>query len=335
MQVCGESGYHGTMSKVVYCLVGPLLMSAATRQLLGCLIWALTEKSTRANVDEQPLVFCCQAQQGLMSGRRGGALLLLSLARGVGAACAITPDGAGHVDVPAGTTSIANSAYKDCTSLVSITFPASLQTVGDEAFKGASNLIVADLESTKVTSIGARAFSDCRLTTVKLPSTLQTTGRQVFWQCSRLLALDLSATSMVTIEPQWFAFAVLGRKDRPHSSGKFRVCSQTCCAHCCGDMLCRVDRCHKCSSLATLLLPPNLEVLDQMAFEHNHALTVVDLSSLTSLRIIGDRVGARCPKAPRPSLAPAAQQVGHSNTHAHAHAVACSRHPVRSAPPTA
>ena len=37
-------------------------------------------------------------------------ILLLSLVHGVGAACAITPDGSGHVVVPPGTVAIADAA---------------------------------------------------------------------------------------------------------------------------------------------------------------------------------------------------------------------------------
>ena len=58
----------------------------------------------------------------------GGALFLpraeaTTVGSGIsaGAVCSITPDTNGHVDIPAGTTSIANNAFRDCAALVSLT----------------------------------------------------------------------------------------------------------------------------------------------------------------------------------------------------------------------
>ena len=46
------------------------------------------------------------------------------------AGCAITPDGNGHVDIPSSWTTIGKWAFRECTSLTSITIPDNVTTIG-------------------------------------------------------------------------------------------------------------------------------------------------------------------------------------------------------------
>lgn len=75
---------------------------------------------------------------------------------------------------------IGESAFEGCTSLTSITIPASVSTIGDSAFKGCSKLKTATL-SKGVTEIGTKAFANCTsLTKVSVPSTVTKIGDQAF-----------------------------------------------------------------------------------------------------------------------------------------------------------
>ena len=68
-------------------------------------------------------------------------------------------------------TTVADKAFKDCTSLTSITIPDSVTTIGEESFfnTGITSIVVPD----SVTSIGYAAFQNCSsLTTVTLPDAL-------------------------------------------------------------------------------------------------------------------------------------------------------------------
>ena len=56
---------------------------------------------------------------------------LLGVLSAGGRNCAIAPDSAGHVDVPAGYTAIGEGAFEDCSSLVSIILPGTLTTIGE------------------------------------------------------------------------------------------------------------------------------------------------------------------------------------------------------------
>ena len=106
------------------------------------------------------------------------------------AACLITPDNVGHVDIPGGVTSIATSAFQSCTTLVTISFPSSLQSIGNMAFQY-SRLSAVDLSGTSLTSIGSYAFSTCsQLTVVSFPNSLTSIGNSacVYEHRSRALA---------------------------------------------------------------------------------------------------------------------------------------------------
>jgi len=63
-------------------------------------------------------------------GRAWGAWLLLALLPRARAFCVFTPDANGHVDYPSGETSVPSKAFYECDSLVSITLPSSLTSIG-------------------------------------------------------------------------------------------------------------------------------------------------------------------------------------------------------------
>ena len=111
----------------------------------------------------------------------------------------ITPDAAGHVEIPAGTISIGSDAFSGCSLLTSVSFPSSLQDIGYAAF-WATAITSIDLYATSVTSIRQMAFSDCdSLTSVSFPSSLQDIGddqygrdRHGAFESTAITSLDLS-----------------------------------------------------------------------------------------------------------------------------------------------
>ena len=87
-------------------------------------------------------------------------------------------------------TTIGDSAFENCSSLESVTFPDSVTSIGANAFYGCS-----DLESVtfpgSVTSIGEWAFYGCSsLESVMLPGSVTSIGQYAFYGCSGLTSVE-------------------------------------------------------------------------------------------------------------------------------------------------
>lgn len=122
-----------------------------------------------------------------------------------------------NVIIQEGITSIGNYAFRDCTTLTSVSLPSKLTSIGGSAFYGCSSLTGELVIPEKVTSIGWGAFFDCSgltgelkipegvtsiggsafsgcsgLTSVTLPSSLTSIGDFAFSGCSKLTSIDMS-----------------------------------------------------------------------------------------------------------------------------------------------
>lgn len=99
------------------------------------------------------------------------------------------------------TTLLDNRAFKGCSSLVEITLPASLTSIGTYAFESCSALTkVNGLGSTQVTSLGTAAFQGCSaLKEITLPATLTSIENYVFRGCESLKYLRINANTPPTL----------------------------------------------------------------------------------------------------------------------------------------
>ena len=117
----------------------------------------------------------------------------------------------GDVVVPEGVTSIGNSAFQWCSSLVSIALPEGVTSIGEEAFRGCKGLadhsgfviakgILFDYAGPGgdvvvpegVTSIGDKAFSGCSsLKSITIPEGVTSIGEWAFSDCANLRSITL------------------------------------------------------------------------------------------------------------------------------------------------
>lgn len=94
------------------------------------------------------------------------------------------------VKLASGLKVIPASTFDGCTVLESITFPDSLETIGEKAFSATGFKSIVIPES--VTEIGKNAFTgSTKLTSVKLPSGLKTISDSLFYNCSVLTDVNI------------------------------------------------------------------------------------------------------------------------------------------------
>lgn len=99
--------------------------------------------------------------------------------------------------IPNGITSIWNTAFIDCSGLMSITIPDSVTNIGNCAFQNCSSLTSVMIPS-NVTSIGFEAFDNCSaLTSITIPDSITSIGKSAFaWSGLTSIVIPNSLTSI-------------------------------------------------------------------------------------------------------------------------------------------
>ena len=100
---------------------------------------------------------------------------------------------------------IEESAFYYCRLLSSITIPASVTSIGKQAFNQCSKLAtVTFAEGSKLGTIGQQAFSGCSaLSSITIPASVTSIGQQAFFCCSGLASV-LIPNSVTCIENSAF-----------------------------------------------------------------------------------------------------------------------------------
>ncbi len=102
------------------------------------------------------------------------------------------------VTIPNSVTSISSWAFGDCSSLTSVTIPNSVTSISWWAFDGCESLTNITIPNS-VTSIGSGAFSGCSsLTSVTIPESVTSIGNRAFSGCTSLTSVTIpgSVTSI-------------------------------------------------------------------------------------------------------------------------------------------
>ena len=95
------------------------------------------------------------------------------------------------VTIPNSVTYIGDYAFGECSSLTSVTIPNSVTYIGDSAFYGCSSLTSVTIPNS-VTAIERHAFRECSsLTSVTIPNSVTAIGRCAFYGCSNLTSVTI------------------------------------------------------------------------------------------------------------------------------------------------
>ena len=146
--------------------------------------------------------------------------------------------------IPAGVYFIQSGAFRDCTSLTSITIPDSVTNIGLSAFANCSALTSITIPDS-VTNIDNFAFQNCTsLTSVTIPDSVTSIGNRAFSDCKSLTSITIP-DSVTSIEE--YAFA-------------------------------------GCASLTSVTIPDNVISIENFAFQYCTALTSITIpDSVTSI----------------------------------------------------
>jgi len=102
------------------------------------------------------------------------------------------------VTIPNSVTSIGNYAFQNCSGLISVTIPNSVTSIGNYAFRNCSGLTSVNIPNS-VTSIGNDAFYGCNvLTSITIPNSVTSIGNSAFFFCNGLTSVTLNCNAVVS-----------------------------------------------------------------------------------------------------------------------------------------
>ena len=188
------------------------------------------------------------------------------------------------VVIPANATTIGNSAFEQCASLISIDIPANVETIGTAVFWGCSSLTTVTFEKgSQLKTIGggsysSGAFSDCTaLTSIEIPASVETIEAAAFKDCSSLTSIEIPA-SVETIKASAFkgcsSLATVTFENGSQlktieggypSSGTFA----------------------DCTALTSIEIPASVETIEAAAFKGCSSLATVTFEKGSQLKTIG------------------------------------------------
>ena len=168
------------------------------------------------------------------------------------------------VVIPANATTIGNSAFEQCASLISIDIPANVETIGTAVFWGCSSLTTVTFEKgSQLKNIGGGssyygAFSYCTaLTSIEIPASVETIGASAFKGCSKL--------ATVTFEKESQLKTIGGGYSEPNYYGVFS----------------------DCTALTSIEIPASVETIEAAAFKGCSSLATVTFENGSQLKTIG------------------------------------------------
>ena len=225
------------------------------------------------------------------------------------------------VVIPANATTIGNSAFEQCASLISIDIPANVETIGTAAFRGCSKLATVTFEKASQLKTISTAFSSCPIISIEIPASVETIETSAFRGCSKLATVTFEKGSQLkTIRSAdsyyphtyygAFSFCPITSIEIPASvetieAAAFKGCSSLATVTFeKGSQLKTISGDYStgstsnysgvfsdCTALKSIEIPASVETIEAAAFKGCSSLTTVTFEKESQLKIIGGGYG--------------------------------------------
>ena len=102
--------------------------------------------------------------------------------------------------------SFGKSSFRECSSLMKIKIPSSIELIKDSVFDGCVLLSEIEFEEkSSLKAIGCRTFENCcSLKSIKIPSTVELIGPFAFYKCNELHQIEILTSKLTSIETNLF-----------------------------------------------------------------------------------------------------------------------------------
>ena len=184
-------------------------------------------------------------------------------------------------------TAVADKGFENNTNLTTITFPESVQTVGNKAFYGCSKLSAVTFNGQ--TAIGDEAFRNCTsLINVSLPSGLKTIGDRAFQNANSITQIEFkdgieSIGAFAFMDCKALTAVRLPNTTKSIGTSAFENCIKLTYASL-GDNLTSLGNSafRNCSVLTEISIPGTTVTVGEKAFQNCRTLTLATLNSGTT-----------------------------------------------------